>query len=245
MRDVLILCYHAVSPTWPSELAVTPDLLDEQVTGLKRRGYRATTFTRAVTDPPWRRTMALTFDDAYRNNLEQAQPVLAAHDLPGTVFAPTDWVGREEPMSWPGIEEWSPGPHAGELLCLSWDGLGELAERGWEVGSHTRSHPHLPELGDAELADELAGSRELIRERLGGCEALAYPYGAHDERVVRAAEAAGYRAAGTLTAKPHAARPLRWPRVGVYPANRPVFLRAKTSATLRRAVVAVERLRSR
>ena len=143
MRDVLVLCYHAVSDSWPCELAVSPELLDEQLTGLERRGYRAATFSRAVTDPPHRRTVALTFDDAYRSTLELGAPVLARHGAPGTVFAPTDWIGRDEPMSWPGIEEWADGPHRDELLCLGWDGLGELADQGWEVGSHTRSHPRL------------------------------------------------------------------------------------------------------
>ena len=168
MRDVLVLCYHAVSDSWPCELAVSPELLDEQVAGLKRRGYRATTFTRAVTDPPWRRTMAITFDDAYRSTLEQGLPVLAGHDVPATVYAPTGFVGSGAPMSWPGIEQWTDGPYSEELLCLGWDGLAELAAAGWEVGSHTRSHPHLTQTDDAALAAELAGSRELIAERLGG-----------------------------------------------------------------------------
>ena len=147
MKDVLVLCYHAVSDRWPCELAVSPELLDEQVAGLKRRGYRATTFTRAITDPPWRRTMAITFDDAYRSTLEQGLPVLARHERPATVYAPTDFVGRDAPMSWPGIEQWADGPHRDELLCLGWDGLAELADAGWEVGSHTRSHPRLPRDG--------------------------------------------------------------------------------------------------
>ena len=245
MSDVLVLCYHAVSEHWPSELAVSPGLLDEQITALERRGYRATTFTRAVTDPPWRRTLAITFDDAYRSTLDLAAPVLARHSVPGTVYAPTDWVGHEEPMSWPGIEEWSGGPHSDELLCLTWDGLGELAEQGWEVGSHTRSHPRLPQVDDAALARELGESRELILERLGTCESIAYPYGDYDERVASAAGAAGYRAAGTLTGLPHAASPLSWPRVGIYPGNRPLYLRLKTSPLLRSLAVAGGRLRGR
>jgi peptidoglycan/xylan/chitin deacetylase (PgdA/CDA1 family) len=233
-----------VSDQWPSELAVSPALLDQQVTALKRRGYRATTFTRAVTDPPARRTLAITFDDAYRSTVEQGLPVLERHGVPATVFAPTDWVGRDEPMSWPGIEEWVDGPHRDELLCLGWDGLGELAERGWEVGSHTRSHPRLPQVAEGALADELAGSREMLAERMGRpCDSIAYPYGDYDERVAAAAGQAGYRAAGTLTRHPHVARPLTWPRVGVYPANRPLFFRLKTSAALRRLDVAARGLR--
>ena len=221
MRDVLVLCYHAVSDRWPSELAVSPELLDEQIAGAG-----AARLPRRPPSPgrsPTRRGAApwpITFDDAYRSTLELAAPVLARHGAPGTVYAPTDWVGREEPMSWPGIEEWADGPHRDELLCLGWDGLGELAEQGWEVGSHTRSHPRLPQIDDAALERELAGSRELItRAARARCDSIAYPYGDYDERVVRAAGAAGYRAAGTLTGLPHAAAPLSWPRVGIYPAT--------------------------
>ena len=80
--------------------------------------------------------------------------------------------------------------------CCAWGGTGlaELADAGWEVGSHTRSHPRLPQVDDAALARELGDSRELIAERLGRpCESIAYPYGDFDERVVRATAAAGYR----------------------------------------------------
>jgi peptidoglycan/xylan/chitin deacetylase (PgdA/CDA1 family) len=148
-------------------------------------------------------------------------------------------------MSWPGIEQWSDGPHSHELLCLDWDGLGELSRQGWEVGSHTRSHPRLPQLDDAALERELCGSREAIAERLGACDSIAYPYGDSDERVVRAAAAAGYLTAGTLSGLPHVARPLSWPRVGVYPDNRPIFFRLKTSSTLRALVVGAQRVRGR
>jgi peptidoglycan/xylan/chitin deacetylase (PgdA/CDA1 family) len=100
---------------------------------------------------------------------------------------------------------------------MSWDQLRGLADHGWEIGSHTRTHPRLPELGDEALDDELAGSRADCEAGLGvACETLAYPYGAVDERVVEAAGRAGYRYAVSLPARLHAPRPLCWPRVGVY-----------------------------
>ena len=39
--------------------------------------------------------------------------------------------------------QWLDSPHAGELTPMSWDELGELSELGWELGSHTRTHPRL------------------------------------------------------------------------------------------------------
>ena len=116
MSDLLVLCYHAVSPDWPADLAITPELLAEHVRLLVRRGYRGTTFTRAATDPdPQGKVAALTFDDAYRSVLERAHPILEAHGFPATVFVPTNWTGRREPMTWPGIDMWLDGSHEPEL----------------------------------------------------------------------------------------------------------------------------------
>ena len=69
MGDVLVLCYHAVSPSWPAPLSVLPERLDEQLELLVGRGYRGVTFTEAVT---WQRddkALAVTFDDAYTSTL--------------------------------------------------------------------------------------------------------------------------------------------------------------------------------
>ena len=232
---VLVLCYHAVSESWPSELAVRPARLRRQLELLVRRGYVGTTFAAAVAAPPARRTLAVTFDDAYASTLALAHPILAALGLPATVFVPTDFAGRAGPMSWPGIDHWIGGPHAAELRCLDWDELRWLSGQGWEVGSHTCSHPCLPELDSAAAMTELERSRAAIEDALGlPCRSLAYPYGAADARVVGWASAAGYRAAGLLGSPPAAARPLAWPRVGVYRIDAEWRFRAKLSPLLRR-----------
>jgi peptidoglycan/xylan/chitin deacetylase (PgdA/CDA1 family) len=142
-------------------------------------------------------------------------PVLSDLGIPGTVFVPTGHVGGR-PMTWPGIEQWAGGPHEAELTGCTWDEIAELAAAGWEIGSHTQSHPHLTALSDEELHSELAESRAACQTRLGvPCRSLAYPYGDYDERVVDAAHRVGYDAAGTLPGRLHAARPLQWPRLFV------------------------------
>jgi peptidoglycan/xylan/chitin deacetylase (PgdA/CDA1 family) len=217
VSDVLVLCYHAVSPSWPASLSIAPDALERQLRQLARRGYRGATVSDALSSPPGERTVAITFDDAYRSVLELARPILDRVGMPASVYVPTAWPERDAPMTWPGIDQWLGGAHERELRCMGWDELRGLAEHGWEVGSHTRSHPRLPELGDAELADELAGSRADCEAALGRpCDSLAYPYGAVDERVVEAAGRAGYRYAVTLPRGLHRPRALHWPRVGIY-----------------------------
>jgi len=110
-----------------------------------------------------------------------------------------------------------------------------LADAGWEVGSHTVTHPRLTQLDEHRLAVELDASRAEVERQLGRpCLSLAYPYGDYDERVVSAAGAAGYRHACTLPAALEPERPLAWPRIGIYGTDTPFSYRLKVSRSARR-----------
>jgi peptidoglycan/xylan/chitin deacetylase (PgdA/CDA1 family) len=229
--DVLVLCYHAISDRWPSPLAVRPDDLERQLALLVRRGYRGATFERAVTSPPASRTLAVTFDDGFRSVLARALPILASFDVPGTVFVVTDFVGAETPMTWPGISHWVGSPYEDELVGMSWDELRSLRDAGWEVGSHTCSHPYLSRLDERALRRELAGSRRACEDELGTCRTLALPYGDGNRLVTRAASEEGYTAVAGLPAPglPRAG----WPRVGVYPPDGLRRFRVKVARPVR------------
>lgn len=235
MHDLLTLCYHAVSPSWPAALSVTPDALERQLAALVRRGYRGARFTDALSGKVEGRVVVITFDDNYRSVLELAKPLLDAHGYPGTLFVPTDWPDAAGPMRWQGVDEWLGTPHEHELSPLTWPELRELADAGWEIGSHTCSHPHLPELDDAALAHELGASRARIEAELGRrCASLAYPYGSADDRVVDATREAGYLVAGTIPRVLSSPRPLVWPRAPIYHGDDMRRFRAKASPWLRR-----------
>ncbi len=217
MSEVLVLCYHAVSPTWPATLAVTPEALERQLTSLVRRGWRGATFYDAVFDPPSPRTLAVTFDDAFASVQTLALPILERLGLPGTVFAPTAFISRRDRLSWPGIEHWQRSPHAAELIPMGWPQLGELTDRGWEIGSHTHTHPRLTRLEDDAARHELAQSRAECLQHLGqACRTIAYPYGDVDGRIAGIAERAGYAAGASLSRRLEPLGPYRWPRVGIH-----------------------------
>ncbi len=228
----LVLSYHAVSSSWPSALAVPESVLEAQLGLLRRRGYVGLTFAEwarrhaAGTLP--QRSVAVTFDDGYASTLK-AKPILDALGFPGTVFVVVDFVASGDPLQWPGIDEWRSSEHAQELQPLNWEQLEELTSAGWEVGSHTLSHPRLPGLDPEALDAELRDSRTAIVDRVGACETIAYPYGEADERVAAAAEAAGYLAGCTLTAFHVVDDAYRRVRVGLYSRDTGLRLRGKLS----------------
>ena len=244
MREPLVLCYHAVSRGWDAPLAVTPEQLEQQVRWLLRLGFRPETFTGALLAPRHEKAFAVTFDDAYRSVLEQAAPVLDRLGVAATLFVPTGWVGTEHRRAaWPEMEQWQRPGHERELELMDWDEIRALAERGWEIGAHSRTHPRLTQLEDGPLQAELVGSRMAVETELGRpCPSIAYPYGDVDARVAQAAEAAGFATGAALAdlrgfVRDPEADVLRWRRIGIYAADtRPRFgvkLAAGAAATVR------------
>ena len=92
----------------------------------------------------------------------------------------------------------------------TWEQLGAWTRAGMEVGAHTLSHPFLSLLTPEGQAREIAGSIQLIAERLATRPTgFAYPGGDHDSRTVDAARAAGLRyAVGTRAGRNDAATPM-------------------------------------
>ena len=235
MSRAIVLCYHALSADWPADLSTTPERFERQLTLLARRGYRGATFSEVVSGGGQDRLLAVTFDDAYRSVLALARPILDRLGMPATVFAPTDGVDAGGPLRWPGIEQWLDGPYEAELLPMSWSELRMLADAGWEIGSHTETHPHLTQLDDATLLAELTRSKAACERSLElPCSSIAYPYGDVDARVVAATARAGYRAAAALPSRLDARGDLQWPRIGVYQADDDRRFRLKVSPSIRR-----------
>jgi peptidoglycan/xylan/chitin deacetylase (PgdA/CDA1 family) len=191
----LVLCYHAVSDGWENALAVRPADFEQQLRSLLRRGFRPVEAAEAVNGRG--RLLHVTFDDAYVS-IAGALDTLERLGVPATVFAPTAFADEGRPLDVPELAA-DAAAHPEELRTMNWGQLRALTERGFAIGSHTVSHPHLPQIDDADLDRELQESKSRCEEMIGRpCPFLAYPYGEHDARVKRAAHRAGYEAAFTL-----------------------------------------------
>lgn len=235
MGDTLVLCYHALSERWPADLSVRPGAFARQLELLRDRGYHGVTFSEAVSGDGAGRRVAVTFDDAFASVDALARPLLEELGWPATVFAVSRFAQDGGPLAWEGTDHWLDTQHADELAGLTWERLRTLADAGWEVGSHTVTHPRLTRIADDELDTELTHSREAVERALGRpCPSIAYPYGDCDDRVVRAAGRAGYAAAAALPAAVTVPRALEWPRTGVYHPDDLRRFRLKVSPAVRR-----------
>jgi peptidoglycan/xylan/chitin deacetylase (PgdA/CDA1 family) len=82
----------------------------------------------------------------------------------------------------------------------------QLLAQGWELASHSLTHPDLTTVDERKLRREVALSRRLLQRRFGvRVDFFCYPDGSFDARVVRAVRAAGYL--GATTIRPGLARP--------------------------------------
>ena len=101
---------------------------------------------------------------------------------------------------------------------ISWEQLRILESAGHEVQAHTVSHGRLTDMPPSQLDREMRESRATIeREMHHSVEVVAYPFGIYDERVMRAASAAGYEFGLRADADLVVGKPLqyRMPRIRV------------------------------
>src|SRR5438309_449383 len=94
-----ILLFHRVTDEIPEDGLTVSTARFERICRLLQRRFRPVTLAEAfrlartgAPLPP--RTVAITFDDCYRDNLAAAR-VLARHRLPACFFVPASYVGTE------------------------------------------------------------------------------------------------------------------------------------------------------
>ena len=100
--------------------------------------------------------------------------LLKKYNLPGTFYIIVDMVGKEG--------------------YLTWEQIKDLEKQGFEIGSHTTTHPSdLKLLHDEQLHFEIQNSKDMIEMVLGHpISKFCYPRGRYDDRVKVMVAQAGY-----------------------------------------------------
>lgn len=81
---------------------------------------------------------------------------------------------------------------------MSWDQVRELSDSGHEIGSHTLTHPLLPDCDMTQIGREIRDSRDRLKAKTGSeVASFCYPNGSYDSRCIEQAQAAGYECSVT------------------------------------------------
>ncbi len=196
--SIPILMYHQISPEChPSfrKYTISPSVFRTQVRWLKLLGYEAIGIDdllaqRAGARALPRRPILITFDDGFLDCYRYAAPVLAAAGYTGVFYLVAGLMGKSS--------EWL-HERGISVAMMDWTAARELETAGFRCGAHTVRHARLTELPDDLCRGEIETCRRMLEDRLGrGVYDLAYPFGACDARVRRAAADAGCRSACTV-----------------------------------------------
>jgi peptidoglycan/xylan/chitin deacetylase (PgdA/CDA1 family) len=208
-----------VASEGPRYLTVSAELFERHLAELGRRSLRSgdlAALTELADRGKIKPTVFLTFDDGFRDNYETALPLLRQYGARAFVFVLPPLVDDGGALEWSEVAA-DCKMHPTTMRSVTWPMLEEMKEGGFEVGSHTLSHAHLPELDGEALREELWESRARIAERLGSCRTLAYPFGEWSREVAAAAADCGYTFAFSLPTSrgQRSATPLSIPRINV------------------------------
>jgi peptidoglycan/xylan/chitin deacetylase (PgdA/CDA1 family) len=126
--------------------------------------------------------ITFSFDDGFKLDLRVVE-LLKKYGLKAVFYIIVDRVGQGE--------------------YLSWQDVKDIDEQGFEIGSHTMSHPgDLKDLFDDQLHYEIKNSKDLLESVLGHpVTKFCYPRGRWDERVLAMVQESGYLEA-RITGKP-------------------------------------------
>ena len=183
-----ILMYHSINPKSDKvlrRLIVSPRSFERQMRFFKEHRYNVmplVSLAALIRDkkpiPP--KTVAITFDDGYRDFYTYAFPVLEKYRLPATMFIIVDEVGRSE----------------GDRL--SWQEIIRMQESGLVTfGSHAMGpEPLIKIKSPSELKRQIFLSKRILEEKLGQrVKAFSYPEGMFNPVIRQAVIDAGYKLA--------------------------------------------------
>jgi len=197
-----ILMYHMIATPRRgarfNKLRVSPRRFGRQLRWLRDNGWHSFTLgdLQALGESVPEKSVVITFDDGYADNLHNALPLLERYDFRATLYLVVDRFDRD----------WSASKKAhhdsGELgrePKLSDAEVGRLLASGRiELASHTLTHPNLARIGPAQREQELVESKRRLEASFGvPVNSFAYPFGIYGPDDVDLVRAAGYTSAVT------------------------------------------------
>ena len=172
---ITVLLYHRVTDDVRDNLTTGVEQFHRQMALLRRHCHVLSLeeVLRAGIIPRSRRPLVcVTFDDGYRDNHDQAVPILVRHQIPAAFFVSTGLIGNDG--TFPHDVKRGNDP----IPTMDWAQLRHMKELGFTIGSHTVSHVDCASEPEEVVWRELVESRNTLRRELGLQDVvLGYPYG--------------------------------------------------------------------
>lgn len=136
------------------------------------------------------KVVGVTFDDGYRNVLQNALPVLSSLGFTSTTY----FVANQ----YDGSNVWDHEIGIPPSPLMSEDEIRQWVAAGQEAGAHTLDHVHLTRVDEAEARRQIQQSRQKLESSLQTeVRAFCYPYGDENAAVRQLVAEAGFSNATT------------------------------------------------
>lgn len=187
--NVPVLFYHHIQPQsqaaakGQTSLSVDNGIFDQQMAYLVSHGYQSITVKQLadalVTHSGLSaKSIAITFDDGYRDNFDYAKPVLSKYGLTGNLMLATGLTGGSD--------------------YLTWDDVVQMKNSGWYITDHTWSHYSVNKGPADKIKFEIETARQQIQDHTGQpSNIFTYPYGSFGNTAINILKQDGFEAAFT------------------------------------------------
>ncbi len=179
---VSILTYHSIDSIG-SVTSISPAEFKAQMRFLKDFSFNVISLNEVVAhirkmQPFPKNSIAITFDDGFKNVFSEAFPVLRKYGFSATFFLTTNYCERLN--NWPG----QPAFITAQPL-LSWLEIKEMRQSGMQFGAHTHNHPSLTKIPIKVAENEILLSKKILEDQLQEeIKFFAYPYGDFNINIV-------------------------------------------------------------
>lgn len=183
-KSIPVIMYHSIDYEAGNELRIPKETFREQMKYLKDNGYTTLTFDELYSfmtnnKPVPEKSVVLTFDDGYKDNYDNAYPILKEYGFNATIFVITNCIDKDKAF-------------------LTSKQLNEMEKNGIDIESHTLNHDKLDRLSYDKQVETLKGSKDYLEKLLNKkIKYIGYPYGEYNNNTIKSAKDTGYNMAFT------------------------------------------------
>lgn len=178
-NSIPVLMYHYIRNEKHNSLATSKEKFAKQMKYLHDNGYISITldemykFNTSNYSIP-KKSVVITFDDGYKDNYENAYPIIKKYGLKATIFVITDFIDKRDDT-------------------ITTNQIKEMSQNGIDIESHTTHHYDLKTLSYKEQLKTMTDSKNTLEKILNKpVNYIAYPYGSYNESSIKACKKAGY-----------------------------------------------------